>query len=77
MVIMLRCVSLFQSDAAQHMTEVYRCPSSVRYEYRLRPQNPLEYAILRHYDTLPRDDRMEVEKKAVTKKRVAKRKKKR
>lgn len=77
MVVILKCVSPSQSDVAQHTTEIYRCPNSVRYEYRLRPQNPLEYAILRHYDTLPRDDRMEVEKKAITKKRVAKRKKRR
>ena len=80
MIVMLRCISPFQTDVALHTTELHRCPDSVRYEYRLKPDSALEAAILKHYDNLPRDDRMEViakKKPSGRKKRVAKHRKKR
>ena len=77
MIVVLRCISPFVVDAALHTTEIYRCPDSVRYEYRWIPQNPRDYALIRHHETKPRDDRMPVVEKKSTKakKRVAKRKK--
>lgn len=77
MIVVLRCVSLLQADAALHTTDAIRCPESVRYEYRLLPQNPRDYAMIRHYESLPRDDRAGIEKKAKVKKRVAKKKRRR
>ena len=76
MVVVLRCVSLFNPHPAQHTTELYSCPNSVRYEYRLVPESFRDYAVIRHYETLPRDDRMPPEAMKVEKpKKVAAKKK--
>lgn len=75
MVVVLRCISPFVVDAALHTTELHRCPDSVKYEYRWVPQNARDFALIQHYESLPRDDRMaaEVPKKSKKSKRKKRR----
>lgn len=81
----LSCNSVTVESVSRKETVVHACPNTTRMYYEERPEGPMDIAKMKHYWSLPRDDRpplvvakdkLKTEvKKAVKKK--AKRKKKR
>lgn len=80
----LSCNSVTVESVDRKETVVHACPNTTRMHYEERPEGPMDIAKMKHYRSLPRDDRpplpvVEDKPKAETKKaakKKAKRKKK-
>lgn len=81
----LSCNSVTVESVDRKETVVHACPNTTRMHYEERPEGPMDIAKMKHYRSLPRDDRqplpvVEDKPKAEVKKAVkkkTKRKKKR
>ena len=81
----LSCNSVTVESVSRKETVVYACPNTTRMYYEERPEGPMDIAKMKHFWSLPRDDRpplpvAEDKPKAEAKKAVkkkTKRKKKR
>lgn len=81
----LSCNSVTVESVGRKETVVHACPNTTRMYYEERPEGPMDIAKMKHYRSLPRDDRpplpvAEDKPKAKAKKAVkkkTKRKKKR
>ena len=83
----LSCNSLTVENLSRNETVVHVCPNTARLHYEERPRTPMDAARLKHYWSMPRDDRpppvaqaapkAETKKVVKTAKKKTKRKKKR
>lgn len=53
----LSCNSVTAENAARKETVVHVCPQTARLFYEERPESPMDIARMKHYWSLPRDDR--------------------
>ena len=83
----LSCNSVTVESVGRKETVVHACPNTTRMYYEERPEGPVDIAKMKHYRSLPRDDRPPLPvaedkpkakaKKAVKKKPKRKKKKRR
>lgn len=82
----LSCNSVTAENAARKETVVHVCPQTARLFYEERPEGPMDIARMKHYWSLPRDDRPplpvvkdkpKAEVKTAVKKKTKRKKKKR
>lgn len=78
----LSCNSVTAENAARKETVAYVCPRTARLLYEERPENPMDVARMKHYWSLPRDDRpllpvVEDKPKAEASKKTKRKKKRR
>ena len=83
----LSCNSVTVESVGRKETVVHACPNTTRMYYEERPEGPVDIAKMKHYRSLPRDDRPPLPvaedkpkakaKKAVKKKTKRKKKKRR
>jgi hypothetical protein len=85
-IMVLSCNSVTAENAARKETIVHACPNTARFFYEERPQSPMDIARMKHYWSLPRDDRPplpvvedkpKVEAKKAVKKKTKRKKKRR
>jgi methionine-rich copper-binding protein CopC len=83
-IIVWPCHSVVVADTETNTTIVHACPKTVTMRWEERPENPKDYAKMRHYWSLPRDDRApiaiakaEPPKQAKSKKKKRKKKRRR
>lgn len=53
----LSCNSVTAESVGKRETVVHVCPQTARLFYEERPENPMDVARMKHYWSLPRDDR--------------------
>lgn len=53
----LSCNSVTVESVSRRETVVHACPNTTRLHYEERPENPMDVARMKHYWSLPRDDR--------------------
>lgn len=53
----LSCNSVTVESVSRKETVVHACPNTTRMYYEERPENPMDVARMKHYWSLPRDDR--------------------
>ena len=78
----LSCNSVTVESVSRKETVVHACPNTTRMYYEERPEGPMDVARMKHYWSLPRDDRpplpvVEDKPKAEAKKKTKRKKKKR
>lgn len=78
----LSCNSVTVESVSRKETVVHACPNTTRMYYEERPEGPMDIARMKHYWSLPRDDRpplpvVKDKPKAEAKKKTKRKKKKR
>lgn len=78
----LSCNSVTVESVSRKETVVHACPNTTRMYYEERPEGPMDIAKMKHYWSLPRDDRpplpvVKDKPKAEAKKKTKRKKKKR
>ena len=83
-IIIWPCNSVVVEDIKSSTTIVHACPNTATLRWEERPENPKDYAKMRHYWSLPRDDKppivvakADLPKQAKVKKKTRKKKKRR
>lgn len=56
-VTLMSCNSVIVEDVGRKETVVYGCSNTARLYYEERPEGPMDVARMKHYWSLPRDDR--------------------
>ena len=82
----MACNSVTVESMSRKETVVHACPNTARFFYEERPQSPMDIARMKHFWSLPRDDRPplpvvedkpKAEVKKVVKKKTKRKKKRR